>query len=152
MFGGWFRWRRVSPRLETLIGRNTRVEGDVIFLGRLHCDGTVSGAVRAEEDSDSLFSLSHFGTVEGEVRAPQVRIDGVVFGDVYASQRAELGPHAQIEGNVLYTQLEMAVGAKVNGQLSPVSQGTVREPLALADTQVSAAPLTDPSLLEGETT
>jgi cytoskeletal protein CcmA (bactofilin family) len=114
MWGG--NGKRRNARIDTLVGRNTHVTGDLRFTGGLHIDGHLQGNV-ASEDAESLLSLSEHGRVEGEVRVPHVVLDGAVTGDVHASERVELGPHARINGNVYYNLIEMAVGATVNGKL-----------------------------------
>ena len=126
MFGGGDKRRNI--RIDTLVGRNTTVTGDLRFTGGLHVDGTVRGNV-VSDDKDSVLSLSEHGHVDGEVRVPHLVIDGTVHGDVYASERLELGRHARIEGNVYYNLIEMAVGGTVNGKL--VHRPTV-EPKLLA--------------------
>jgi len=62
-----------------------------------------------------MLVLSDRGQIEGEVRVPLVVINGQVTGDVYASERVELSSQGQVNGNVYYNLLEMAMGAEVNG-------------------------------------
>ncbi|GAB4358234.1 MAG: hypothetical protein Kow006_26590 [Gammaproteobacteria bacterium] len=104
-------------RVNTLIGQQTEVRGDVHFSGGLHIDGRVLGNVLAEEDDHAMLTLSEEGEVEGEIRVPVVTINGTVKGDVYARERIELAPRARIHGNVYYNLIEMAMGAEVNGNL-----------------------------------
>jgi cytoskeletal protein CcmA (bactofilin family) len=128
----WSRVKRpVHRRVDTLVGRQSQVQGDVHFLGGLHCDGLITGDVTAEDDTDSVLTLSHHGTIRGTVRAPYQRIDGQVEGDVHSTQRLELGPRARIQGDVHYTLLEMAVGAEVNGRLRHISGQSSRAVLSL---------------------
>jgi cytoskeletal protein CcmA (bactofilin family) len=44
-------------------------------------------------------------------------LNGIVKGDIVASDRVELGPKAQVLGSVHYTTIETAVGAQINGKL-----------------------------------
>ncbi len=104
-------------RIDTLVGQNTEIVGDVLFTGGLHIDGKVRGNVIAAEGSDSAMTLSENGRVEGEVRVPYIILNGEVQGDVYASEKIELAAQARINGNVYYNLLEMAMGAAVNGSL-----------------------------------
>lgn len=106
-----------TAKVETIIGQNTEIEGDVLFHGGLHIDGKVKGNIRAEDDSESLLILNQEGVIEGEVRVPNVFVNGQVVGDIHASDRVELQNHARIEGNVYYNLLEMAMGAAINGSL-----------------------------------
>ncbi|NOZ37070.1 MAG: polymer-forming cytoskeletal protein [Gammaproteobacteria bacterium] len=106
-----------TAQIDSLIGQNTEIRGDVIFSGGLHVDGTVKGSVIAEQGNDSLLTLSERGTIEGEVKVPNVVINGKVIGDVYALAHIELAAEARINGNVYYSLIEMAMGAEVNGNL-----------------------------------
>ncbi len=106
-----------TAQIDSLIGQNTEIHGDVIFSGGLHVDGIVKGSVIAEQGNDSLLTLSERGTIEGEVKVPNVVINGKVIGDVYALAHIELAAEARINGNVYYSLIEMAMGAEVNGKL-----------------------------------
>lgn len=109
--------KRKTTRIDTLIGQYTSVHGDVRFNGGLHIDGTIRGNVAAEDDAQSMVSLSEQGTIEGEVNVPYVVLNGVVQGDVHSSEHIELSSKARVTGNVYYNLIEMAIGAEVNGKL-----------------------------------
>jgi cytoskeletal protein CcmA (bactofilin family) len=109
--------KQPKGRIDTLIGRNSRIKGDLSFNGGLHVDGEIQGNVSADEGSDSTLSLSQNGTIRGEVRVPHILINGTVEGDVHAEKRLELGPGARVTGDVYYSLVEIAVGAAVNGKL-----------------------------------
>lgn len=106
-----------SARIDTLIGQGTVVNGDLIFSGGLHVDGRVIGNVVAEAGSDALLILSEFGHIEGEVKVPNMVLNGEIIGDVFASNRVELAPKSRVNGSVYYNLIEMAIGAEVNGGL-----------------------------------
>ncbi|MES0872926.1 bactofilin family protein [Sinimarinibacterium thermocellulolyticum] len=106
-----------SVGVDTLIGRQTEILGDVRFTGGLHVDGKIKGKVIASADKAAALSVSEHGTIEGDVRVPNVVLNGVVTGDVHASQKIALSSKARITGNVFYRLIEMESGAKVNGQL-----------------------------------
>ena len=122
MFGKKHRRHTV---VETLVGSNSKVQGDIDFRGGCHIDGTVNGNVTADPDSDSALSISDIGSVDGGVTVPYVVLNGVVRGDVYASQRVELGPTARVIGNLYYNLIEMAIGAEINGKLVHQPEGQV---------------------------
>jgi len=113
----WGKPKTKASKIETLIGNTIEVRGDLIFRGGLHVDGKIVGNVIAEDGTDSMLILSDHGSIEGEVRAPFVILNGEVIGDVYAAERVELSNRAQVNGNVFYNLLEMAMGAEVNGSL-----------------------------------
>lgn len=109
--------RGVTGSVDTLIGSRVTIRGDVHFSGGLYVEGNVLGGIFAEEGSEAVLTLADTGTIEGEVRAPHIVVNGQLHGDVYASQRIELGPKARVQGNVHYQVVEMAAGAMLTGRL-----------------------------------
>ena len=109
MFGNRKKIR--TTKIDTLVGRRSEMLGDVKFAGGLHVDGTIKGNVAAEEDPSSVLTLSETGTIEGEVRVPNVVLNGTVIVDVHARQHLELASNARVTGNVYHslTALAMAV-------------------------------------------
>jgi len=108
-------WRK-SIVVESLVGQQTEIEGDVRFAGGLHLDGCVKGRV-VSTDKGAQLSVGATGLIEGDVHAPRIVLHGRVSGHVYASEHITLGPQARVIGNLYYKTLEMAAGAKVLGQL-----------------------------------
>ena len=106
-----------NAKVDTLIGPKTRINGDVEFSGGLHLDGYISGNVKGDPDAATFLSVSEQGGIEGSVIAPNVLLNGVVKGDIDASERIELGAKARVLGNVNYAVIETAVGAQINGKL-----------------------------------
>ena len=106
-----------TTRIDSLIGSNTEIQGEVRFSGGVHIDGKIKGKVIGENDGTSLLSQSEHGEIEGEIRSPYIVINGIVNGDVHASRHIELLTHAKIKGNVYYNLVELSVGAEVNGKL-----------------------------------
>lgn len=115
MFG-----RDQKQAIDTLIGKTSRVQGDVQFEGGLHLDGSVAGNVRAEGDADSTLSVSEHGSIEGSVEVPNVVLNGLVKGDILATGRVVLGAGARVQGNVRYGVIEITLGAEIQGKLSPL--------------------------------
>ncbi len=119
------RKKRRDKGVETMVGPNTEISGDLRFEGWCHVDGTVNGNITANPDSDSHLSISEDANVDGGVTVPNVQLNGIVRGDVYASERVELGPTARVIGNVYYNLIEMAIGAEINGKLVHKPEGQV---------------------------
>jgi len=108
--------KKRTAKIDSLIGQNTEIHGDIVFTGGLHVDGKVVGNVHAT-DPGSLLTISDQGTIEGEVKIPNIILNGHVVGDVHATERVELAAQARVNGNVYYNLIEMAIGAEVNGKL-----------------------------------
>jgi cytoskeletal protein CcmA (bactofilin family) len=106
-----------NAKIDTLIGVNTRINGDVEFAGGLHVDGHINGNVKAQPEAGAFLSVSEQGCIEGSVIALNVLLNGIVKGDIEAGDRVELGSKARVLGNVHYAVIETAVGAQINGKL-----------------------------------
>lgn len=134
--------RNSGGGVETLIGPRVTIRGDVHFSGGLYVEGTIQGAVIADEDCpDAVVTLSDKGVIEGEVRAPHVVVNGQLRGDVYASSHIELAANARVQGNIYYQVVQMAAGAMITGRLihgeSPPKQ--LPKPEVVKDLQEAAA-------------
>jgi cytoskeletal protein CcmA (bactofilin family) len=104
--------------VETLVGPRVTIRGDVLFSGGLYVEGAIVGSVVADEGCpDAVVTLAEHGTIEGEVRAPQVVVNGQLRGDVYASGKIVLAANARVQGNIYYQVVEMAAGAMISGRL-----------------------------------
>ncbi|MCW8919797.1 MAG: polymer-forming cytoskeletal protein [Gammaproteobacteria bacterium] len=117
MFGKKSNASSRGTKIDTLIGQNSELQGDIVFSGGLHVDGVIKGNVFAEADSGSVLSLSERGHIEGDVRVPNIVLNGSVKGDVHAVDHIELAEKARVVGNVYYKFIEMVRGAEVNGNL-----------------------------------
>ena len=110
-----------QARIDTLIGKASRVHGDLEFAGGLHLDGSIAGNVRADPSEGSSLSISETGSIEGNVEAVSVMLNGPVRGDILARERVVLGATARVQGNVYYDVIEMTLGAQIMGKLTRVS-------------------------------
>jgi len=135
------RKQRRHTVVDTLVGQNTKISGDLHFEGGCHVDGTINGNVSADTDSNSALSISEDANIKGGVTVPYVVLHGIVRGDVFASRRVELGPTARVIGNVYYNLIEMAIGAEINGKLvhQPEGQVALLEQTSRIDQSVSLA-------------
>jgi cytoskeletal protein CcmA (bactofilin family) len=120
MFG---RDSKSNGRIDTLVGKTAKVQGDVEFTGGLHLDGRVAGNVRTDGDPTATLSVSETGSIDGNVEVPTVMLNGVVRGDILARERVVLGATARVQGNVQYGVIEMTLGAEIKGKLVPLPNG-----------------------------
>jgi cytoskeletal protein CcmA (bactofilin family) len=117
-----------QARIDTLIGKASRVHGDLEFAGGLHLDGSIAGNVRADPSEGSSLSISETGSIEGNVEAGNVMLNGSVRGDILARERVVLGATAKVQGNVYYGVIEMTLGAQIMGKLTRVPDKSVATP------------------------
>ena len=125
--------------IDTLIGPEVVIRGDLEFSGGLYVEGRILGKVVAAEGKPASLLLAEQGTIEGEVHAPVVIINGTLVGDVHAGERIELAQKARVEGNVHYSVVEMSAGAQLTGRLVHVQSQEAR---ALQAQDTGATPIT----------
>jgi cytoskeletal protein CcmA (bactofilin family) len=137
--GGEKKPRKRKPGVvDTLVGSNTEIRGDVLFSGGLHVDGRIKGKVLAPQGDDASLSVSETGSIEGDISVPMLTVNGQVSGNVFASDKMVLAPNARVTGNVYYNRLEVQVGAEVNGQMVHDPTGD-RAPASMHETRGDAA-------------
>jgi len=116
-----------TARIDTLIGKASRVHGGMEFAGGLHLDGAIEGNLRADPVEGSSLSVSETGSIDGNVEVGNLMLNGAVRGDIVARGRVVLGATARIQGNVYYGVIEMTLGAQIMGKLTRLSEGAIAE-------------------------
>ena len=104
-------------RIDSLIGAETKIQGDIIFSGGLRVDGCITGNVSEDGDKPSTLVLSELARIEGCIRVSHVVVNGSVVGPVHAAEYVELQAKSRVTGDVYYKTLEMHLGAVVDGKL-----------------------------------
>ena len=120
---------KIDSRIDTLVGVETRIEGDLHFNGGLRVDGAIRGSVSEQNGTPSTLILSEHGKIEGAVTAAKIVINGKVIGPVKCSHFIELQTKARITGDLYYKSLEMHTGAVIEGKLIYLGDGVADEVL-----------------------
>lgn len=111
-------------KLSSLVAEGVEIIGDVVFPAGMRIDGRVRGNVIGrsfEGRAPALLVLSDKGHIEGSVRCGDAVINGTVIGDLEVEHFLELQSNARVTGTLRYKQLQMDVGAVVQGQLLQVT-------------------------------
>ena len=109
--------RKLHSHIDTLIGPNTQIEGNINFSGGLRVDGHVCGNIIATGDTHNTLVLSEHGKIEGKIQVSNVVINGTVSGPIYADEYLELQGKAKIFGDVYYGAMEIQLGASIEGKM-----------------------------------
>jgi len=107
----------MSEKINSLIGSDISIVGNVFFTGTVHLDASVDGSLVADKSSKSKLYINNKSKVKGYVEGTYLAINGTVYGNIYAYDLLQLGSDALIKGDVYYKSIEMDVGAKVDGRL-----------------------------------
>ncbi|MGQ5523920.1 bactofilin family protein [Chitinimonas sp. PSY-7] len=108
---------KATNRIDSLIGLDARIEGNMNFGGGLRIDGEIVGDVTAVDDKPSTLVVSEKAKIRGTVRVSHLVLNGSIEGPIHASHYLELQSKCKVVGDVYYNSLEMHPGAVVVGQL-----------------------------------
>lgn len=118
-----------NNRIESLIGAGTVISGDITFAGGMRIDGEVHGNIHTVEGKEGTLVISEHARIEGEITVSHLVINGTVMGPVTATEFLELQPRARVTGDVEYNNIEMHLGAVVQGRL--IHQGVAAKSVEL---------------------
>ncbi len=124
-----------QKHVETMIGEDAVINGEIILQGGAIISGKVVGNVHTE----GTVRVTSKGTIEGDMKALEATIGGAVHGNVEAD-KVVLRSACKVHGDIIYKQLMIEEGASFEGRCDLVSSKTQEE---------TAAPIT-PSLAKSE--
>ena len=119
----------------TLVATNCEIVGDIHFSDQLLVNGIVKGNIYAQAVSKAIITVSERGRVDGEIRVPNVIVNGKVHGDIRSDKHVELAVKAQVKGNVFYHLIEMVMGSRVDGNLVHIKDGKKEARAAESETR-----------------
>ncbi|MDH3382561.1 MAG: polymer-forming cytoskeletal protein [Deltaproteobacteria bacterium] len=102
-----------SAKLETVIGADSTIKGELAIKGTLRIDGVVEGDIRAD-----WVIVGETGRIRGNAQARTMVIGGRVEGNLEASEIIEMKDKAQVFGEICTGKLAMSEGALFDGQSS----------------------------------
>lgn len=125
--------QKPQNRIDTLIGAETVVKGDIDFSGGLRVDGVILGNVHETGSKSGTLVLSEHGRIEGAIAVSHAVINGTVIGPVRAAEYVELQAKSRVTGDVYYKTLEMHIGSVVEGKLIYLSE---QQPVAPQENEI----------------
>ena len=105
---------RTNFKPNTTIGEGSHFEGRCAVHGNLRIDGRFVGPAL---QVDQLY-VGEAGRVKTDVVANVVVVEGVVVGNISATNRVLLLPSARVLGDLLTPELVLQDGAMLNGNCS----------------------------------
>lgn len=102
---------RSSAKLETVIGVDSTITGELAIQGTVRVDGSVEGDIRAD-----WVIVGETGRIRGNVQARMMVVGGRIDGNIDASEIVELKDKAQIFGEICTAKLAISEGALFEGQ------------------------------------
>jgi cytoskeletal protein CcmA (bactofilin family) len=90
------------------------------FKGKLYCRGStrIGGRIEGEVFSEGLLIIEEEATIEANIKADEVVLQGRINGVLEANNRVELCSTCRFTGNILTPTLIIREGANFNGSAS----------------------------------
>lgn len=102
-------------RLSGFVGSGTVLTGETTFQAMLRIDGHLTGTISSK---DGTLIVGSSGQVDANVKVAAAVINGIVNGDIIATERLELGRTARVAGNIQTPRLMIDEGAILEGSCS----------------------------------
>jgi cytoskeletal protein CcmA (bactofilin family) len=102
-----------NEKLESIIGNNTQITGNIAVKGTLRLDGRLTGNVEAD-----WLIIGEKAFLKGDAKVAGVAVAGYLEGNVTAKEIIELKRTGQIRGDVSTSKLVVIEGGTVDGKIS----------------------------------
>jgi cytoskeletal protein CcmA (bactofilin family) len=109
----------------TVIASEAEFTGNIVARGDVHVRGVVSGNITVE---DGCVKLMRTGRVEGDVRAPQIVLDGTLRGRCIADA-VEILEHGRLDGIVQSSHFSIRTGGAFIGQAEAAQEPPASSPV-----------------------
>lgn len=96
------------------IGPSISIDGTLKGEEDLIVEGRIKGTVQLKSHT---LTVGNQGTLDAEVFAHTIFVEGTVTGDLYASERICIRKSARVKGNILAPRISLEDGAKFRGSI-----------------------------------
>ena len=110
-----------TPEITTILGKGSAFDGKLTFEGAVRIDGEFSGEIRTQ----GTLIVGETAEVKAQINAARIVIEGVVRGDITASEAIEIHAPARVYGNLATPALEIQRGSVFEGNCQMETQTQV---------------------------
>lgn len=100
-----------QQKIETVIGPETFINGEITSNNSIRVDGTVEGIIKAD-----WISVGDSGKITGKITCRGILIGGNVNGTVNASEIITITHKGSVTGEIYTVKLSIEEGAKFEGK------------------------------------
>lgn len=104
----------IENKLDTVIGSDTRIEGDINSSETIKIDGKLIGDIEGK----SQVIIGELGLVQGNINAKNVAISGKVEGNIICNNLIEIKSSGKVLGDIETINLVVEDGGVINGNCS----------------------------------
>ena len=103
-----------SDAFATVLGPGLRIEGDLRGTGNHELKGSFKGKISVE----GLVWIGPQGSINGEVEASSVVVEGEVGGSIHATVKVDLRKGCRVEGDITASAMAAADGSFFEGRIT----------------------------------
>ena len=111
------------------ISAGLRIRGEFTGHSDLLIDGEVQGNIRLPK---SKVTVGPHGSVQADIEAREIAIEGKIRGNLNASESVRLGPKSDVQGSMLTPRVAIEDGARLRGKVEMVRPGEAKRSAARA--------------------
>jgi cytoskeletal protein CcmA (bactofilin family) len=100
-----------TPEITTILGKGSAFDGKLTFEGAVRIDGVFSGEIQ----TDGTLIVGETAEVKAEIKASTIVIEGLVRGDISATEAIEIHAPARVYGNLATPSLVIQKGTVFEG-------------------------------------
>ena len=101
-----------NKKLESIIGKNSDINGELNVSGTLRVDGMVHGKVNAE-----CVIVSESAMVKGDIKARAIIVGGKVEGNLFGEEMIEIKSKGMVLGEIFTNKFFVIEGGILNGRV-----------------------------------
>ena len=106
-------YKKEDLSINTIIGPETSVSGDIESAGFTRVDGSVLGDVNAK----GRVIIGERARMKSNINGTAITIGGVVFGDIIASERLYILSTGLVVGDIITRRIQADEGCLINGRV-----------------------------------
>jgi cytoskeletal protein CcmA (bactofilin family) len=120
-----------APEITTILGKGSAFDGKLTFEGAVRIDGEFSGEIR----TSGTLIIGESAEVKADVDAATIVVEGLVRGELQASESIQIHKPARVYGNLTTPALEIERGSLFEGNCQMGQQADTRPVKAVPDAE-----------------
>jgi cytoskeletal protein CcmA (bactofilin family) len=129
-----------NQEFTTVLGPDASFKGDLSFEKGMRLHGKLSGTVT----SAGRLHVAKEATLEAEVNAGSIIIEGEVRGNITANDRIEMKPTTRYEGDLTTSKLVVEEGAQFRGHVTVGPDAVKTKPQGPGGARIGTMPPAQP--------
>ncbi len=101
-----------NKKLESIVGKNSDISGELNVSGTLRVDGMVRGKLNAE-----CVIVSESAMVKGDIKARAIIVGGKVEGNLFGEEMIEIKSKGTVLGEIFTNKFFVIEGGTLNGRV-----------------------------------